>query len=70
MTDKIKNGTARFLKKSHLNQLVKQFRQFGYTVERDGDTTKITAPCGDIVLMSIFTGTVEMARIDKSYFSE
>jgi hypothetical protein len=66
---KIKNPVARMWTKTELNQTVKQSRAAGLEVERDGDTTKITDPNnGNIVLMSLYTGRLEMVRIDKSYF--
>ena len=66
---KIKNKTARFWKKSELNQTVKECKAAGFEVERKDDTTTITNPeNGDVVLMSLYTGQVEMVLFDKSYF--
>lgn len=66
---KMKNPVARIWGKKDLNQTVKQSKAAGYEVERDGDTTTITNPDnGDIVLMSLFNGSKELVRFDKSYF--
>jgi len=66
---KMKNPTARFWTKRELKITTNQCSVAGYSVTRDGDTTKVVNPeNGDIVLMSLNNGTNEMVRLDKSYF--
>lgn len=66
---KIKNPMARFWKRSELNQTIKQCKEAGYLVEKDEDTTTVTNPeNNDVVLMSLYNGSVELVRIDRAYF--
>lgn len=68
---KIKNPLARFWKRSELNQTIKQCKEAGFEVERDEEVTTVTNPeNGDVVLMSLFNGSVELVRIDRSYFEQ
>lgn len=65
----ISNSTARFWKKSQLNQTVKQAKERGFIVYKEGDTTEIIDPTTtDVILRSMFTGKMELVRIDQSYF--
>ena len=69
MKGKIKNARARIWKKSDLNRTIKWCKAENFSVEKDGDCTTVTnEKNGDIVLMSISTGTTEIVRIDISYF--
>ena len=67
--EKIKNPIARVWTRSDLKQTIKQAQNGGYLVNQEEDLTEITNPeSGEVVLRSLFTGGMEIVRLNSTYF--